>query len=61
MFFVAVTHVMWPLRRLNRGVVRTTSPVAPSFIINTFIVPDERRSAMVFTRPSGQRPDDQSF
>src|SRR5439155_15042429 len=37
-FFASVSHVIWPPSRLNRGVVRTTSPGAPSLIINTFIL-----------------------
>src|SRR5437899_12973008 len=37
-FFASVTHVIWPPSRLNRVVVRTTSPAAPSLIINTFIL-----------------------
>src|SRR5438105_5068471 len=34
-FFASVSHVIWPPSRLNRVVVRTTSPAAPSLIINT--------------------------
>jgi len=30
--------VIWPSSRLNSVVVRTTSPAAPSLIINTFIL-----------------------
>src|SRR6266513_3229240 len=37
-FFALVSHVIWPPRRLHRVVVRTTSPAAPSLIINTFIL-----------------------
>src|SRR4029450_6235028 len=37
-FFASVSHVIWPPSRLNRVVVRTTSPAAPSLIINTFML-----------------------
>src|SRR6266513_3286627 len=37
-FFAAVIHVTEPPNRRNRGVVRTTSPVAPSLTIKTFIL-----------------------
>jgi hypothetical protein len=33
-----VIHVTEPLNRRNSGVVRTTSPVAPSLMIKTFIL-----------------------
>src|SRR5438046_1693207 len=35
--FSAVIQLTSPSNRLKSGVVRTTSPVAPSLIINTFI------------------------
>jgi hypothetical protein len=34
---LAVIQLTGPSNRLNNGVVRTTSPVAPSFMINTLI------------------------
>src|SRR6266576_2113324 len=37
-FFAAVIHVTEPLNRRNSGVVRTTSPVAPSLTIKTFML-----------------------
>src|SRR6266436_3811333 len=37
-FFASVSHVIRPPSRLNRVVVRTTSPAAPSLTINTFML-----------------------
>src|SRR6266478_8323717 len=38
--FSAVIQLTGPSNRLNNGVVRTTSPVAPSLMINTLIFND---------------------
>src|SRR6186713_1423281 len=37
-FFASASHVTCPLRCLSKGVVRTTSPAAPSLTTSEFIV-----------------------